>query len=138
VVATIYSTCVWYDVNGKVIGTSPFCVSTLINYRLQAIASAAKSYAIANTSSSPGIVQEHSKESINRQSSNKSDAYSRRPNASLAQHAPDLRVTHFTCSEVHPLDSAAAHLNVFGYDSALIVYTNGSHAYAAFEDIPAL
>ncbi|KAM0708544.1 hypothetical protein Q7P35_005196 [Cladosporium inversicolor] len=104
VVATIYSTCVWYDVNSEVIGTGPLCVSTLINYMLQAMASAAES---------------------------------RRPNASLAQHVPDLHVTHFTRSAVHPLDGAAAHLNVFGHDSALIVHTNGSHAYAAFEDVPA-
>ena len=138
VVATIYSTCVWYDVNGEVIGTGPFCVSTLINYMLQAMASAAESYAVADASSGPGMVQEHSKESINRRSSDKNDAYSGRPNVSLAQHAPDLRVTHFTRSEVHPLDGAAAHLNVFGHDSALIVHTNGSHAYAAFEDVPAL
>ena len=66
VVATIYSTCVWYDVNGEVIGTGPLCVSTLIAYMLQAMASAAESYAVADASSGPGMVQEHSKESINR------------------------------------------------------------------------
>ena len=138
VVATIYSTCVWYDVNGEVIGTGPLCVYTLINYMLQAMASAAESYAVADASSGPGMVQEHSKESITRRSSDKENAYSGPPNASPAQHAPDLRVTHFTRSEIHPLDGAAAHLNVFGRDSALIVHTNGSHAYAAFEDVPAL
>ena len=138
VVATIYSTCVWYDVNGEVIGTGPLCVSTLINYMLQAMASAAESYAVADASSGPGMVQEHSGESITRRSNNKDDAHDGRPNASLAQRASDVRVTHFTRSEVHPLDGAAAHLNVFGNGSALIVHTNGSHAYAGFEDFPTL
>lgn len=138
VVATIYSTCVWYDVDGEVIGTGPLCVSTLVNYMLQAMANAAESYAVADASSGRGMVQEHSGELNARQDSETDSAYNGRPNSSLAQRAPDLRVTHFTRSEVHPLDGAAAHLNVYGNDSVLIVHTNGSHAYAGFEDVPTL
>lgn len=138
VVATIYSTCVWYDVDGEVIGTGPLCVATLVNYMLQAMASAAEAYVVADASSGPGMVQEHSEDSITCRDGEISNSHNERANFFLDRRALDVRVKHLTRSEVHPRDGAAAHLNVYGNDSALVVHNNGSRACAGFERVPDL
>lgn len=143
VVNTIYSTCVYYDVGGEVLSTGHRCVTTLVNYMVQALASAAETYTVVDVSSGPGMARVYSHGSNRRRDAKgeytgdgDSDGSSawlmESANVALSKRSPELRATHIARSLVHDTDGLATRFNVYGSDSALIAHTNGSHASASF------
>lgn len=119
VVELLYDTCECYDGDNKKLSQGSQCVATLVDYMLRAVAFAAERYTAALVTTGKDNANQYSWDDVvdtaNDKSSKRSEAF----------HA-----THFTASEIHRRDGLAAHINVRGSDSALVVDTNGTHATA--------
>ncbi|KAK5111088.1 hypothetical protein LTR85_012263 [Meristemomyces frigidus] len=134
-VSELYDTCVWYDSDGGVAGKGATCVSTLVGYMFQAMAGAAIGTTVGTASNGSSNVQEFHNGSVGRRDYGTYGTIIKTVNDALSSSSGSqgvLRATDITSSDVHELDGFAAHMNVHGDGTALVVHTNGTHALARF------